>query len=807
MKKLLPFLITLLVTIGTLTVLSTSFGPLPPAGALFQPTQGFWANAETRDLTGEIDLNLNGPTDSVEVFFDERGVPHIFAQNDEDLYYAQGYITARDRLFQMELQIRAAGGHLAEWMGPNLVEYDLGQRRLGMMYGAEKSLEGLMDNDTVRTAVESYTDGVNAYINTLRYETYPIEYKILNATPAQWKPINTALLLKYMTQMLAGRSDDVRTSNTAAYLGVEFVNEYLSARPELMVPIIPPEKEWDFNVDIPEKPESLYQPEYTQKIEQWKPDPLNGSNNWVVDGSKTAGGYPILSNDMHLNMSMPSIWYEIQLQTPEMNTYGVSLQGTPMIIVGFNENVAWGSTNTGADVMDWYEITFRDDDKEEYLHDGEWLPISKRTEVINVKGGESVTDTLLFTHHGPIHTKERTPVNEVIQRDHALRWIGHDESNELLTFYKLNRAEGYEDFRDAFRSYTAPAQNMNYGGTDGNIAIQTGGRFPVKWEFQGRTVSDGSDSKYDWKEFIPYENNPFSLNPERGFLSAANQYPTAKDYPYYLGEGFAPYERGRRINDLLRDMDNITVTDFQEMLMDDFSYHAYHLLPVLLDEIDYAELNQTEQKLIDDLQNWNYENKGDAVEPSVFRDWWRELYNSIWDDQYDTNFPMRYPSRDTTVELILDNPDSELFDNVYTNEAETLADLIQSSFVTAVENLTDRRGEPGENWQWGFVNRTDLGHVAQIPGFGKQNVFTSGGAESINAIRGSHGPSWRMIVELDPEGVRGYGVYPGGQSGNPGSKTYDEFVETWRTGELYELKFLTEKPDVGDEFPLVIRLR
>ncbi|MEX2455685.1 MAG: penicillin acylase family protein, partial [Balneolaceae bacterium] len=226
MKKLVPFLLTLLVTGGMLVVLSTSFGPLPPTGAFFQPTQGFWANAETRDLTGEIDLNLNGPTDSVEVFFDERGVPHIFAQNDEDLYYAQGYITARDRLFQMELQIRAAGGQLAEWLGPDLVEYDRGQRRLGMMYGAEKSLEGVMANDTIRTAVESYTDGVNAYINTLRYETYPLEYKILNASPEQWKPINTALLLKYMTQMLAGRSDDVRTSNTAAYLGKEFVNEF-----------------------------------------------------------------------------------------------------------------------------------------------------------------------------------------------------------------------------------------------------------------------------------------------------------------------------------------------------------------------------------------------------------------------------------------------------------------------------------------------------------------------------------------------------------------------------------------------------
>ncbi|MEX0661541.1 MAG: penicillin acylase family protein [Balneolaceae bacterium] len=808
MKKLVPFLLTLLVTGVMLVVLSTSFGPLPPTGAFFQPTQGFWANAETRDLTGEIDLNLNGPTDSVEVFFDERGVPHIFAQNDEDLYYAQGYITARDRLFQMELQIRAAGGQLAEWLGPDLVEYDRGQRRLGMMYGAEKSLEGVMANDTIRTAVESYTDGINAYINTLRYETYPLEYKILNASPEQWKPINTALLLKYMTQMLAGRSDDVRTSNTAAYLGKEFVNEFLSTRPDLMDPIVPAEKEWDFEANIPGKPDSLFQPVHTQEIEHWKPDPLNGSNNWVVDGSKTAGGYPILSNDMHLNMSMPSIWYEIQLQTPESNTYGVSLQGTPMIIVGFNENIAWGSTNTGADVMDWYEVEFRDDDKEEYLHDGEWLPVTKRTEVINVKGGESITDTLLFTHHGPVHeSKAETTVNEVIQQDHALRWIGHEESNELLTFYKLNRAEGYEDFRDAFRSYTAPAQNMNYGGTDGNIAIQTGGKFPMKWEFQGRTVSDGSDSKYDWNEFIPYEQNPFSLNPERGFLSAANQYPTAEDYPYYLGESFAPYERGRRINDLLRDMDNITVTDFQKMLMDDFSYHAYQLLPVLLDEIHYAELNQTEQKLIDDLQNWNYEKKGDAIEPSVFREWWSELYSSIWDPMYDTHFPMRYPSRDVTVDYILNNPDSDLFDNVYTNETETLSDLIQSSFITAVDNLENRFGEFGDGWKWGFVSNTNLGHVGQIPGLGQSDVFTNGGAETINAIRGSHGPSWRMIVELDPDGVRGYGVYPGGQSGNPGSKTYDEFVETWRTGELYELLFLTEKPNGRDDFPLVIQMR
>jgi len=752
-------------------------------------------------------MDLIGLNEPVEVFFDERGVPHIFALNDEDLYFAQGYITARDRLFQMELQIRAAGGRLAEWLGPDLVGYDRGQRRLGMMYGAEKSMEGIMEDDTIRVVVESYAKGVNAYINTLRYETYPLEYKLLNVSPAKWEPINTALLLKYMTQMLAGRSDDVRTSNTAAYLGEEFVDRFLSVRPDLMDPIVPSETQWDFNVEIPKKPNPLYRPAYTQEIEHWKPDPLNGSNNWVVDGSKTAGGYPILSNDMHLNMSLPSIWYEVQLWTPDSNTYGVSLQGTPTVIVGFNEHIAWGSTNTGADVMDWYDITFRDDEREEYLHDGEWLPVTKRMEVIDVKGSESITDTLIFTHHGPVHeTESETSVSEVIQQDHALRWIGHDESNELLTFYKLNRAKGYDDFRDAFRTYKAPAQNMNFADIDGDIAIQTGGALPIKWEFQGRTVSDGADSRYDWGGFIPYEQNPYSLNPERGFLSAANQFPTAENYPYYLGDGFAPYERGRRINDLLSDMKDITVADFQEMLMDNFSYHAYKLLPVLLEGIDNSKLNETQQSLIDDLQSWNYKNDGDAIEPSVFRAWWRELSYSIWHNKYDVNFPMRRPDRDVTVDLVLNEPDSEWFNNVYTSKTETLSDLILPSFIAAVENLESRYGEPGEQWKWGFVGNTNLDHTSQIPGLGIRNVFTSGGAESINAIRGSHGPSWRMIVELDPDGVRGYGVYPGGQSGNPGSKTYDEFVESWRTGELYELLFLTEKPDDKEGFPLVIRI-
>lgn len=806
MSRFLSLLATLLFTALLIYTLSVPLGPLPPAGSFFHPTMGFWANAGTAGVTGGITLPISAASDPVDVFYDERGVPHIFAQNDADLYFAQGYVTARDRLFQMELQIRAAGGTLSEWLGETTIEYDRHQRRLGMIYGAEQAMTLITENDTIRTAIESYADGVNAYINSLSYESYPLEYKILNVEPAEWRPINTALLLKYMTQMLAGRSDDFRMSNTIAHFGEEFVNNFLSGRSDLMEPIVPPDKEWMFDPKPINPPNVRFDPSFTDDIQPWKPDPLNGSNNWVVDSSKTAGGYPILSNDMHLNMSMPSIWYEVQLNAPGVNVYGVTLQGTPTIIVGFNEHIAWGSTNTGADVMDWYSITFRDETKSEYLHDGEWHRVTQRIETIRVKDGTVISDTLLFTHHGPVYeSDEITPDSETIQQNHALRWIAHDPSNELLTFYKLNRAENYAGFREAFQSYKAPAQNMNYAGTDGNIAIQTAGQFPLKWEYQGRTVSNGADSRYNWNDFIPYKQNPYSLNPERGYLSAANQYPTSPDYPYYLGESFAPFERGRRINDLLREMESIRVDDFEEMLMDNFSYHASRLLPALQESIPADSLSDEEQLYLNRLYNWEFFNEAEAVEPTIFYYWWQQLYDHLWANKYDPIYPMTRPDRDLTVDLIVSNPQSAWYDNVHTNNVETLSDLALNSFRDAIEQLETRYGYNPDEWQWGNVRNTNLGHIGNIPGMGVTNLFTGGGAESINAVRGSHGPSWRMVVELDPDGVRGYGVYPGGQSGNPGSKSYDEFVDTWLNGKLYELTFLREKPQNRDDFPLFVR--
>lgn len=806
MSKKVLLLLTGLSTAVLCFIFSTPAGPLPPLGPFFSPNQGFWANAETSQPSGEIQLELSGTNRPVEVFFDERYVPHIFAENNTDLYYAQGYVTARDRLFQMELQARAAGGFLSEWLGEGLVEYDRNQRRLGLVYGAEKGIESMMQDETMAPILLAYADGVNAYIRSLQYKSYPLEYKILNVEPEEWKPLKTALLLKYMTQMLAGRSSDVTTSNTVSHLGNDFVDTYLSQPSDFQDPIVPEETDWNFEPQTIQQPESLYSPSFTDQIERFRPDPLNGSNNWVADGSKTASGYPLLSNDMHLNMTIPAIWYEIQLRTPDSNVYGVSLQGAPTVIVGFNEFSAWGSTNTGADVMDWYEIEFRDESRNEYLHDGEWKPVERRIETIHVKGGETIQDTLLLTHHGPVVVSgSETPPNLTTQPNHALRWIAHDPSNELKSFYLVNRAKNYDDFKTAFQHFQAPAQNMNFGDVEGNIAIQTTGRLPLKWKYQGRTVGDGSDPLYDWTGFIPYKQNPAAVNPERGFLSAANQYPVSEDYPYYLGDSFAPFERGRRINDRLREMDNITVADYKSLLMDAYSYHAEKLLPVMLEAIEGEELSGQQSEDLENLAQWNYENRGDQIEPSLFYYWWRELYSEIWDDEYDTSFPMRRPKRDRTLEMILMESDAPWFDNIDTDETETLEDLIRTSFRGFYRTIESDRGQRGDSWQWRHVNNTNLNHVGQIPGMGVYNLFTDGGAESVNAIRGNHGPSWRMVVDLTPGEVKGYGVYPGGQSGNPGSKMYHSFVETWRTGELYELIFLREKPVDGD-FPLKIVL-
>jgi len=794
-KNLVSFVASLTLTGLLFWVLSIQIGPAPPLGSFLNPSSGFWANAETgTNSNNSIKLEKGLLSDSVTVYFDDHQIPHIFATNDRDLYFAQGFITARDRLWQMEMQTHAAAGRLSEFLGNRTLGYDRYQRRIGMVYAAEQALEAINKHEASRQAVEAYTAGINAWIAQLEPSEYPLEYKILNYRPEEWTPLKSALLLKYMTYTLAGRNDDLRMSNTRAFFGDSFISEILDLDPEWNDPTIPPGTPWNFEPLQAEKPDSVFTPSIAQNVLPFQPNAANGSNNWVVSGSKTASGYPILANDPHLNMSLPSIWYAIQLHTPNQNTMGVSLPGAPAVVIGFNEHTAWGTTNVSADVWDWYEIEFRDSTLAEYRYDGEWRQTEQRVETIKVKGQHAVVDTVIYTHHGPVvQNFSGEPLRSHIPKYHAMRWIAHEPSNEVRYFLNINRAKNYDDYREALRHFKNPAQNWVFADTS-DIAITVTGQYPLKWENQGRFISDGSDPAYEWQDWIPFEQVPHIKNPERGFVSSANQDPTDDTYPYYLDDDFAPYERGRRINEQLAGMDNITVENMQNLQLDNFSYHAKNVLPKMLDELNIDTLSGTAEQAHELLSNWNFENVGEKIAPSIFDYWWEALDNAIWNDEYrNAGVPLAWPDRDQTAYLVVNEPDLTWYDDVNTEQEETLNELINSSFQTALKNLENEFGSFGDNWQWGYVENTDINHVGQIPGLGRKNLFTNGGRESVNATRGSHGPSWRMVVELGPE-VKAYGIYPGGQSGNPGSKNYDNMIDEWNAGELYPLQFLREPP-------------
>ncbi|WP_372638827.1 penicillin acylase family protein [Fodinibius sp.] len=807
-QHVIRMLISAAATLLLFWLLSIPLGPAPPLGPFLNPATGFWANAVT-DEPGDRTtvLPAGALSDTVSVYVDEHNIPHIFAANDRDLYFAQGYITARDRLWQMEFQTHAASGRLSEIIGADALEYDRYRRRIGMVYAAEQALEGMLGYPETATAAKAYADGVNAWIDELEAADYPLEYKILDYEPERWSPLKTALLLKSMTYTLAGSNQDLQMSNTRSFFGDAFIRQVLDPDPRLNDPVIPSGTEWSFDPIPVQKPDLIFEPSVVDHIPPFRPDPLNGSNNWAVSGSKTASGYPVLANDPHLNMTLPSIWYAVQLHSPAQNVMGVSLPGAPSVIVGFNEEVAWGTTNVSADVWDWYEMTFRDSTLSKYRYDGAWRSTQKRVEQIEVRGQQTVVDTVVYTHHGPVvQTSGGEPMRPHIPKFHAMRWIAYEPSNELRYFLGINKAGNYEDYRRALTHYRSPAQNWVFADST-DIALTAAGLYPLKWEEQGRFISDGSDPRYDWQGWIPFNHIPSVKNPKRGFVSSANQDPTDNAYPYYLDDDFAPYERGRRINERLSAMADITPRDMQQLQMDTYSYHARTVLPRLLQYLEGHALSGRKREALQKLATWNYENSGDLIAPSLFAYWWEALEAAIWDDEYHAiDAPMERPARDETARMLLADSAARWYDDITTAETETLDDLIGQSFHRAYQQLGREFGQMGERWKWGYVNNTEIGHLAQVPGLGHREVFTGGAAESVNAVRDSHGPSWRMVVELGPR-PRAYGIYPGGQSGNPGSPHYDDMIDEWTNGTLYPLWFMQRQPGRADSVAYSISLR
>ena len=788
-------------------------------------------------------MDLPGLKGKVEVVYDDLLVPHIFAESKEDAVRVQGYITAQHRLWQMDIATRKASGRLSEVLGERTLNIDRITRRRGMVFAAENNVLGWSKSPEGMRLLEAYADGVNAYIAQLAPADYPIEFKLLDYAPEPWSVLKSALIVEAMAETLCAGENDLASANALAQFGRDTFNYLYPEWNPKQRPIIPDTGQWkDWKVALPilpavgtkagvpggrlssapvnptpgPSPTGRGDVEYTVERSatiaaerSTSPLPVGegpgvglpddyivGSNNWAIDGSHTASGHPLLSNDPHLNLTLPSIWFQVQLHTPEQNCYGVSLQGIPGIIIGFNENIAWGITNVGQDVSDWYRMQWTNPEHTKYSLDGEIREVQKRVEIIQIKGKDPLIDTVRYTVWGPVvydYDKEH-PL-----RDCALRWITHDipapDAPNLFIF--LNAGKNYDDYRKALSAYDCPAQNFVFATRSGDIAITVQGKFPVRAPEQGRFVQDGSRWSNAWIDFIPPDRVPAMKNPSRGFVYSANQHSTPPSYPYYYLSGDFDDYRGRHAYDRLTAMKNASVDSMKTMQLDNFSQRAADALPLLLRLLDHNRLDADGQKMAAELAAWDFRYEADATAPPLYEAWFDSCYLKTWDEMTalrEQKKQVLIPERWRFIEMLEKDTASIFFDHPATEQRERARDIVNESF-TLMQNYF--RQNPQKRTGWGQFRGFTIKHIAQIDAFSRLDVVVGGNGSALNAITRTHGPSWRMIVELGDR-ISGIGVYPGGQSGNPGSRYYDNMVDTWAKGEYNDLLFMASADETSN---------
>lgn len=805
--KLLNAALALGLLVGAL---DRPWGNLPSLAHSLSPFEGLWVRPQSPFAPGlkRDHFEIIGLRGKAEIQIDSDQVKHVFAENDEDLYFAQGWILAAERLWEMEFLTRVASGRLSEIVGPRGLPIDKMFLKMGLAEAASESAKLMRQDQTVAQALDAYSRGVNAYIASIEPNRLPFEYKLLNQKPEPWTPGKAGLLLKFMSFSLSGYSFDLPLSRSRAMLSKADFDSLFPINSNEPDPIIPNQIHWSFSAQGPNEPAKEFVPDLKSleehPISSSGANPSNGSNNWAVSGFKSTTGKPILSNDIHLALSLPSLWYEMQLVSPTQNVYGISLPGAPGVILGFNEKLAWGVTNGESDVLDWYQLRYRDSKKVEYLFDKIWRPVISREVSILVKGQPSVPITLRNTHLGPIvyEDSDTPPFNKRIPKGLAMHWTGLDASNELKTFLLLNHAANVNDCRAAIESYQNPSQNFLCADNSGSIALWHMGRFPVRWPGQGRMISDGSSSAYEWKGWVSKSEVPGIKNPLRGFLSSANQSPTDASYPHFLGWWYGPPFRGMRINELLSGKDKFSPDDLIQMQMDSLSIPARMVMPSLLKALQSVkDLNIEENQAVTELQSWDFKFTENSSAASIFHAWLGAAQKRMWSKYFPDPVDYIYPRLWLTLQLMINTPNSKWFDNPETvNVRETFHEVARLSLTDALTEIKTKLGTRKiRKWTWANFHPTKFEHLAKIPGLGSDEFPAAGVDTSILANQGHHGPVWKQVVALGQK-PRAWGIYPGGQSGDPTSPYYDNFLEPWRYGRLKELSYLSSKNEHGPRY-------
>ncbi|MCU0358722.1 MAG: penicillin acylase family protein, partial [Cyclobacteriaceae bacterium] len=603
--------------------------------------------------------------------------------------------------------------------------------------------------------------------------------------------LKCALLLKNMAQTLNMGDKDMQMTNALKLFGPEMIDLLYPDREPVGDPIVEKPGAWNFQNTVQLKDVPMALPDELIKITGLTtPDPTIGSNNWAVSGSKTKTGAPVLCNDPHLSTSLPSIWYVIHLNAPGINTMGASLPGAPGVISGWNDSIAWGVTNAQRDLVDWYAVHFDNLSMNRFLLDGEWIEARKIIEQFNVRGGTVFNDTVTYTYWGPV-VYDHSYRSENNRKYYAFRWIAHDESEELMTFYHLNRGRNYDDYVKALDHFSSPAQNFVFASTSGDIAMRIQGKFPVRRKTEGKFILDGSKISSGWQAFIPNEQNVADKNPERGFVSSANQYPVDETYPYYVNAVSYEAYRNRRINNLLRAASDVTINDMMALQNDTYSIKAEESLPFMLSQLNAPELSTEEKAAYELLEKWDFFYRAESVAASYYDAWFTNLMPLIWDELRRDDLSLSTPTAWNTIHLMKTQPDLPFYDRLETPEKETLQDIVRLAFRMGVREVEDwklNKSTSGREPTWAAFKDTYIEHLLRLEPLSR-HVLHGGHGNAVNASSRKHGPSWRMIVSLEKDKPVVYATYPGGQSGNPGSFHYTSMLGRWSEGNYFRLMF------------------
>ncbi len=537
------------------------------------------------------DLAVSVLDQDVTVTRDDKGVPHILAETDADLYRAQGYIQAQDRLFQMDLARRQASGRLSEVIGEATISTDKHFLTFSLRDAAEKSLVAY-DAES-KQVLEWFAEGVNAFITQAKeHNTLSYEFALLGYEPEEWSVVDSLTIGKYMAYDLGGNWNTLAFRHWALQnFDEEKAKELFIKYPDNASSII------ESNIENPVAVAGQFNADLL-------PNEFNGSNNWVVSGDKTKSGFPILADDPHLGLSTPSIWYQMHLQSPAQNVSGVIFAGIPGIILGHNDDIAWGVTNVGPDVQDLYIEIPNPDNPTQFRYDGEWEQAEVRNESIKVKDGKTIGFDVVVTRHGPIMTdlafKDTEPPAQF-----SMQWTALQSTAELRAILGFNKANSWGDFEKALEDFKAPAQNFVFASKDGTIAYKANGQIPIRKQGEGQLPVPGDSSDYGWEGFIPWDELPTVVNPKEGFIATANNEVIGEEYPYHITDFWAQPYRYERIKEVLEANDSLTVEDMMQLQMDQHNLYAREFLPNLLSSLKAKDKDGKYAEVITLLENWD----------------------------------------------------------------------------------------------------------------------------------------------------------------------------------------------------------